>query len=163
MLTTQTIDHADKAGRAFLRKVAKGNWRANARRDEDWRLTFTRTIEGEIGEPDEEVVVDSGLTVRDDVQPGMRQSFDDSEPVTMQEPRSVYLHAWDADTLAVLLLKFPNASLKIRGSSGSANSSKIGLTFYSLELDLGERYTVTIGGETIACHGRTVCGGAITI
>jgi len=169
--TYQSVDLASKEGKAFLRKVLRDNdnsgwsdgWNANARSCDDWRLDFSRTIRGKVGEPDVAVNVRTDLTVSLSGKTGPAvQSFHHSKPVCVPTPRRLFLHGTDTSALVALLLRGTDR-LTICSSGGSTSSSEHGLAFIHLDAKLSdERYsTVQVGGTTVYKDGHRLVSGAV--
>jgi len=167
--TLQLLAVAGKDGRAFLRRVVKGcngeDWRVRASATSDWRLVFRRVVKGAVGEPDVDVEVHTDVEIcfPGDGCFGKRQSFFDSQPVTVVRPQSVFLSGSDVSALAKLLLD--GCSLSITASAGSTRSSEHGLSFYTLGVGLPDapHSVLAIGGETVAKDGRTLVAGAVDL
>lgn len=168
--TRQTIQLASKEGKAFLRKVIKHNatcsmredWSLRASPATDWKVVFERTIPGEVGEPDEEVIVTTDQVVTIYGKTGAVKSFDDSQEVIVCEPRRVNLNG-ETPLAAKLLLD--GFSLEVHCSSGSTSSSRHGLSFYTLTARNRElsHYSLTIGGETVAKDGQQILSSVVGI
>lgn len=173
MLTMQRLSADSKDCAKFLRKIIRDNetcrygegWGMRASDATEWRLKFDRTIKHGIGEPNEEIEVESDIQIRmpGEREYGMIQSFHDSKPVMVVRPSSLHMNG---STLSVLCkLVADGAKLSITATSGSTSSSHEGLSFYFLEATLpGITYgRVTIGSVTTAKDGRTLCSGAVSI
>jgi hypothetical protein len=158
----------------LLRKVARDNqsltysnsWRASASPKTEWKLRFNRTIKGKLGEPDEDIEVQTDIAVR---QPSERsigtecKSFYDSQPVIVHRPSSI--HFGDSETATLAKLLSQGAEVHLHASSGSTSSSYHGLAFYHVELTLpGFPYSgVTIGSQTVTKDGKQIVAGAVNV
>lgn len=172
-VTIQNVTADSKECGKFLRKVVRDNlnssygngWRIRFSAATGWKARFERTVKGAIGEPDSEIEVqtDFAVTMPADSRFGTIASFADSLPVVVSRPVSVWVDGSDAATLAKLLAD--GSRLALVCSSGSTNSSKIGLSFYSLEAAFpGIPYgAVTIGSQTVAKDGQTIVCGAVSL
>lgn len=155
--TLQFVDLETKQGIAFLRKVAKtGGWRIIAS-DPSWGISFLKEIEGELGEPNVSVKVNTQTIIAQPKRVGIVKSFYDSEEVIVPAPKFINLR--DAQTFAKLYLAgFKHWS--IESHAGSTSSSRHGLSFASLEGTDGN-CRVTLGGETVFKDGQTICSGVV--
>jgi len=159
LLTHQTASGKDRD--KFLRKVLREDgWTIVARRSEDWKLVFQKTIRSVVGEPDVSVSVriDDAVSVRGKY--GNVQSFSDSDVVFVPPPNYVRLTYGSVHTVAKMLLE--GCSLCILGSSGSTNSSKHGLAFLSLECSVkGCNDSVIIGHQSVYVRGKMIICGSV--
>ena len=169
--THQTVSLESKEGKAFLRKVAKTHqnwseeWNLYANASDGWRLTFSRSVKGKIGEPDVYVTVETDAAVVQEGETGLRKTCEDSKEVVVPAATRVWLRGADARTAAAFLLD--GWRFIVLHSAGSTSSSQHGLAFLSL---LAERRglkkndnwdTVEIGSSTTLVNGTVVCRGAV--
>lgn len=166
--TYQRIAIDSKEGKAFLRKVArspyewKNEWHFRASPETDWKIVFSRTVCGEIGDPDVYVQVETDSVVSVDGKVGKVKSFHDSDEVFVPHATIARLSGSDVRTAARLLLD--GWKFCVRHSAGSTSSSKHGLAFVSLQVDRhtnGGRDDLSIGGESVFVNGSFVCRGAV--
>lgn len=169
--THQTISIASKEGKAFLRKVARTRqdwseeWSIYANASDGWKLTFSRSVKGEIGEPDVYVTVETDAVVAQEGEAGLRKPFEDGKDVLVPAATRVWLRGPDARTAASFLLD--GWRFSVLHSSGSTLSSRHGLAFLSLHAEKrGTKQndnwdTVEIGGSTTLVNGTIVCRGAV--
>lgn len=169
--TIQSIKVDSKEGKAFLRKVArschdwKQEWSVRAGKDTDWKITFTRTVRGEVGDPDVYVTVETDAYITRHGHTGKVKSFDDSDEVFVPEATRVWLSGADARTAATLLLD--GWRFDICHSSGSTSSSRHGLSFLSLHVERrGSKGTdnwdsLEIGSASVLVNGFFVLRGAV--
>lgn len=169
---TQFVELSSADGIKFLKRVARDNgvlssdssWRVYARASDGWRLTFWRTVKGEIGDGEARVTVCTDYVVPICGRRGSAvTAFSDCQPIIVAEPCGFHLSNDTAGLCAKLLAE--GAKLSIECSAGSAHSSEHGLSFYSLSVDLPKFQfaTMTLGGDTIAKDGRTLCSGAVDL
>lgn len=165
MATMQRVASESKEAKTFLRKVArdyerlgwKEEWDVRANAGTDWKLRFTRTVKGEIGEADSEIVVDTDWQVTRDKSGELRQSFDDAKPVMLATIKGLTLRGAHLVTLCGLLAS--GARLHIGAHAGSSASSQFGLSFYDIEVTGPSFKGLTIGTQTVAVNGnRVICG-----
>lgn len=158
-------------GKKFLRRVIRENeslgwdecWSCRAHTGTDWRLEFTRTIKGEVGDPERTVTVRTDMVVRIDYKAGDKQSFSDSKPVYLIGCTGIWLRGSELSVLCNLL-RGTNPRVWVVGSAGSTSSSQHGLSFYDLHVgnkELGG--DVCVGHGTVAVNGRRVCSGTVEI
>ena len=166
--TYQRIAIDSKEGKAFLRTVArthndwKNEWHFRASPETDWKITFSRTICGEVGDPDVYVQVETDSVVSVDGRGGKVKSFSDSEEVFVPHATIARLTGSDVRTAARLLLD--GWKFCVQHSGGSTSSSKHGLAFVSLHVErrTGENWDdLSIGGESVFVNGSFVCRGAV--
>jgi len=169
--THQFISIDSKEGKAFLRKVARSwhewrqEWSFRASKDADWKITFSRTIRGEVGEPDACVTVETDACVTQCGHTGRVKSFDDSDEVIVPEATRVWLSGSDARTAATLLLD--GWRFDVCHSAGSTSSSKHGLAFLSLRVERrGSKAkdnwdSLEIGSASVLVNGIFVIRGAV--
>ena len=157
--TVQRVSGSDRS--KFLRKVLREDgWTIFARSIKDWRITFSKTIKGDVGEPDVDVVVILEDTVNVRGKWGSVRSFSDADEVYIPNPTRMHLSYSDVHIVAKLLLD--GCHLIITGSSGSTTSSKHGLSFVSLSSTVkGCDGTVEIGHMSTYVHGKMVCCGTV--
>ena len=164
MTTIQQASLDTNTGKGLLRKIVRhkptwgDEWTLHAGESTDWKVVFTRRVDGKLGEPDTEVVVetDSVVTLRGET--GVVRSFHDAEEVTVPKTRGIGLSRCDTATVAEFLLD--GWSLEVTHSAGSVSSSREGLAFAYLSLTKGPCQGVEIGGQTTYVRGRQVCCGA---
>lgn len=138
-ITNQSITVDSKEGRAFLRKVARSRhewreeWYFRASPETDWKITFSRTVAGAVGEPDSYVTVQTDTVVHRRGDTGLVKSFSDSHEVIVPAATAARLSGADARTAATLLLD--GWRFEVNQSSGSTSSSKHGLAFLSLHVE----------------------------
>jgi hypothetical protein len=171
--TYTPLSSESKEWNRFLKRVIRDNeasldWQCNwdlyASLETDWFLEFRRTIKGQIGDPDKLIVVRSDLQVRIDYCPGMSQSFSDSDPVMLAECKSIHISSYDM-IVACTLLQNAGPRVWVTGSAGSTSSSKLGLSFYDVQIGwsaLRGRY-VNLGHQSVAVNGRSVCSGSVSL
>lgn len=169
--THQTVSIASKEGKAFLRKVARSRhewrneWHFRASPETGWKITFSRTVKGSIGEPDACVTVETDAVVERRGSTGRVKSFDDSLEVIVPEATVARLSGADARTAATLLLD--GWRFEISQSSGSTSSSRHGLAFLSLHVERrGTKATdnwdsLEIGSASVLVNGSFVIRGAV--
>lgn len=169
--THQSISIDSKDGKAFLRKVANKRqdwaeeWQLFANASEGWKLTFWRSVKGEIGEPDAYVTVETDSVVRQDGESGVVKPFEDAAEVTVPTASRVWLRGPDARTAAKLLLD--GWHFRVQHGAGSTSSSRHGLAFLSLHAErrgpkLNDNWdTVEVGGSTTLVNGTIVVRGAV--
>lgn len=162
-LTLQSIEVDSKDGRTFLRKVQKqGGWRVYAGDRTEWKVQFRKTINGDVGEPDEEIEVMTDLHIGRSGKFGMSQSFGDSKPVMVCTPYAIHL---DHEVLIFAKLALDGWRFTVEACSGSTSSSEFGLAFYRLtarHTDCGYS-TITLGGQSVSKDGRCICSSAVSI
>ena len=168
--TYQNVKVAEKEGKAFLRKVIRqnreavfmGGWSVHASPENDWKMLFRRRIEKGVGEPEEWVEVQTDAEIRVSRRTGAIQPFADASEVQVATPKRVYVNG-DSSNVAQLLLS--GYDFRVEASAGSTNSSRHGLSFYSLEATKQEltHYSLTVGTQTVAKDGETLIGGAVDI
>ena len=164
--TCQTASLDTNTGRGLLRKIARhepkwgDEWSLRAAEDTDGKVVFHRRIDGDIGEPDATVDVETDSVVRLHGETGRRKAFEDSREVTVPSCRSVWLRGRDTALAAKFLLD--GWHLRVMHSAGSTSSSQHGLSFVYLSLvkDCDE---VEIGSWTVCVNGTQVCSGACTV
>ena len=164
--TCQFASLDSNTGRGLLRKVARhepkwrDEWSLRAGEDTDWKVVFHRRIDGDIGEPDATVDVETDSVVRFQGKTGLRQAFADSKEVVVPQCRSIWLRGRDAALVAKFLLD--GWHLRVTHSAGSTSSSEHGLSFVYLSLvkDCDE---VEIGSWTVLVNGTQVCSGACIV
>jgi hypothetical protein len=164
--TCQTASLDTQTGRGLLRKIARheqqwaDEWTLRAAEDTDWKVVFHRRIDGDIGEPDATVDVETDSIVRLHGETGRVKAFSDSQEVTVPPCRSVWLRGRDVPLVAKFLLD--GWHLRVTHSAGSTHSSEHGLSFIYLSLvkDCDE---VEIGSWTVFVNGTLVCGGACIV
>lgn len=163
MTTFQSINRESPEFCKFLRKAAKqGDWRARASDGTKWCLEFRRTIKGAVGEPDQDIEVQTDVFVGMSGKFGMSQAFSDSKPVMIRKPGSLYLGETDSSTICQLLLKFPTLRFNVSCSAGSTHSSQYGLSFYHLDAyDRSLGLEVQIGGTSV-CNGEVLVSSAVS-
>ena len=167
--TRQSIELDSKPGKAFLRRVIKGNidgdedWCLRADADSEWQIRFTRTIRGENGDPDVYVTVNTDSKVRPQRKSGPSRSFSDSDEVIIPLAKSLCLTSGTQTAVAAKML-LAGSTLDIEDSSGSTSSSKYGLAFLSLRATVpGCRWgSVTLDDSTFI-NGRQIIAGSIWI
>jgi hypothetical protein len=164
--TCQSASLDTQTGRGLLRKIARheqrwaDEWTLRAAEDTDWKVVFHRRIDGDIGEPDATVDVETDSIVRLHGETGRVKAFSDSQEVTVPPCRSVWLRGRDVPLVAKFLLD--GWHLRVTHSAGSTHSSEHGLSFIYLSLvkDCDE---VEIGSWTVFVNGTLVCGGACIV
>jgi hypothetical protein len=169
--TVQFIAIDSKEGKAFLRKVARSwhewrqEWHFRASAETDWKVTFTRTVKGEIGEPDAYVTVETDAVVGRRGNTGLVKSFHDSDEVVVPAATVARLSGADARTAATLLLD--GWRFEVSQSAGSTSSSKHGLAFLSLHVERrGSKAkdnwdSLEIGCASVLVNGQFVVRGAV--
>lgn len=169
--TNQSITIDSKEGRAFLRKVARSRhewreeWQFRASPETDWKVTFSRTVAGEVGEPDSYVTVETDAVVCRRGNTGLVKCFHDSDEVVVPEARVARLSGADARTAATLLLD--GWRFEVSQSSGSTSSSKHGLAFLSLHVErrgcrANDNWdSLEIGVASVLVNGQFVVRGAV--
>lgn len=169
--THQTVSLDSKEGKAFLRKVARtrhewrNEWRLRAGPDTDWHVTFSRTIAGDVGEPDQYVEVRTDSVVQIYGESGLRKAFHDAKPVIVPQAQYCCLSGSDARTAAKLLLD--GWRFRVSQSAGSTSSSEYGLAFLSLTAEkrgtgVDDNWdTVEIGSASVFVNGSFVIRGAV--
>jgi hypothetical protein len=161
--TLQSASLDTNTGRNLLRKIVRhtpthnDEWTLRAGENTDWKVVFTRRIQGELGEPDSEVVVETDSTVRIVGETGRRRPFHDAEEVTVPATRRIGL--WCRDSAMVAQFLLDGWSLEVQHSAGSTHSSQHGMAWSSLRLVKGLA-TLTVGFPTIYVHGVQVCSGS---
>ncbi len=158
---SDTFHHVDGAAERakFLRRVLREDgWAMHARADDDWQITFRRTIKGKPGDPDVDVVVRLNDKISVVGKWGSQKSFADSEEVIVPKPTRAWLHYGSVQTAAKFLLS--DSHFLICGSAGSTSSSKHGLAFVSLEAMVKDDH-VMIGHQSVYVHGKMVCCGSV--
>ena len=172
MTTFQSVQVGTKEGKAFLRKIIKHNercmmneeWRAYAGPSNNWCWRFSRTIKGEVGEPDQhvEVQTDAKVCLPSDSKTGCEvQSFHDSKPVWVSRPRACYMNG---DTAVVAKLLADGWAFEIEASAGSTSSSEYGIATYNVFAKMpNSYYGVYVGGETITVNGKQVVRSVVDV
>ena len=170
-VTMQRVSADSKDSVKFLRKVARDNagfgveWTLYAGESSEWRISFYRKVKGTLGEPDEEITVETDFKVSmpPDREFGEKRAFSDSEPVMVVRPISVHLSLGSVAIAAKLLAD--GGRLSVEASSGSTSSSRHGISIYTLAATMpGIPYArVDVGGATLAVNGRCVCSGAVSL
>jgi hypothetical protein len=94
-------------------------WSLRAGEDTDWKVVFHRRIDGDIGEPDATVDVETDSIVRLTGETRRVKAFSDSQEVTVPPCRSVWLHGRDAPLVAKFLLD--GWHLRVTHSAGSTH------------------------------------------
>ena len=166
------IEVESKEGRAFLRRVAKQNmssnmneeWRVLASPATDWKLVFRRTIRAKrIGDFDQDIEVETDCLVSLPSKVGREvQPFHDAKPVFVMTPS--YLH-FNGNSGIVAKLLADGFRLEVTASAGSSNSSRHGISTYSVNAvnrQLGF-YGLQIGTETVAMNGHVLIMGAVGV
>lgn len=168
--THQSITIDSKEGRAFLRKVARSRhewreeWRLHAGPQTNWNVTFTRTVSGDVGEPDHVVTVETDAPVHLYGQSGL---VPDEGPhrVTVPAATRLWLCGADARTAAKLLLE--GWRFTVVHSAGSPSSREHGLAFLYLTVERrGEKAddnwdSLELGGQSVFVDGNFVIRGAV--
>lgn len=169
--TNQFITIDSKEGKAFLRKVARSwhewrqEWHFRASQETDWKITFSRTVKGEVGEPDSYVTVETDAVVGRRGNTGLVKSFHDSDEVVVPAATVARLSGADARTAATLLLD--GWRFEVSQSAGSTSSSKHGLAFLSLHVERrgGKAKdnwdSLEIGCASVLVNGGFVVRGAV--
>lgn len=167
--TYQAISIDSKAGRAFLRKVARSTglpwseeWSLHASEDTDWHVVFQRRITGDVGEPDQYVEVSTDSVVTFSGRTGTFRTFSDSEEVTVPHCTRVSLSGQDCRTAAKFLAD-GGWRLCVTHSGGSTSSSKHGLGFIHLDLERRNSDSwdiLSIGSHSVFVKGVHVVRGA---
>jgi hypothetical protein len=167
---TQFVDLSSPAGLKFLRRVVTDNgklpsdssWVVYARASDGWKLTFWRNVKGQIGDPEARITVCTDYVVRVDGHRGSQvKAFSDCEPVIVREPTGLHLSRDTAGLAAKMLAD--GGKLSVDCQCGSTNSSRHGLSFYSLSVTL-PRFpyaTLAIGGDTVCKDGNVLSSGAV--
>ncbi len=97
MRTLQRAESGSKELAKFIRQLAGGksklSWTCRASEATDWRIRFDATIKGELGEPDEEIELQTDIKISMRGPIGEVSSFEDSKPVIVRSPRYIYLGA----------------------------------------------------------------------
>lgn len=166
MTTHQRIEVGTPAGKAALRRIARGKsseWYLVAGDSTQWKLRFVRRIDGKIGEPDQTVEIDTDLHVSREGERGVVRGSSDSEEVIIPEATAASLFGTDVCTVAQFISE--GWRLSVEHSSGSITSSKHGLAFRRLCLNrvdkCGRWDTVDVGATNVLINGTTVVGGAV--
>jgi hypothetical protein len=171
--STQRVELKTETGKKFLRRVIREQsklsmgeeWIAYARAADGWELGFWRNVKGKnIGDQESRITVSTDYVVRVDGKTGSQvKSFSDCEPVIVRDPTGLHLSGGNVALLAKTLADGGRINIEI--SSGSEHSSRHGLSFYSVALSLpGFQYAcVSLGYETIAKDGTTICGGSVDL
>lgn len=146
----------------FLRRVLRENgWTMYARADDDWQITFRRTIKAKPGDPNIDVVVtlDDKITLGGKY--GKQRSFSDAEEVYIPQPTRVWLNYCHVLVAAKLLLD--GGHFAISSSSGSSASSRHGLAFVSLNATVKgcAGGFVQVGYESVFINGKIVACGSV--
>lgn len=145
----------------FLRRVIRDDcWTMQARAANGWKITFARTIKGGPGDADCEVIVVLSDKITLTGHFGKHRSFSDADEVFIPTPQCVRLRYSSVKTLAKFLLDGSN--IAIHGSSGSTESSKLGIATLKILAsvkDCGD--SVMIGHESIYVHGKTIVCGSV--
>lgn len=169
--TIQSITIDSKEGRAFLRKVARSRhewreeWHFRASPETDWKIVFSRTVKGDVGEPDVCVTVETDAVVSLYGKTGLVRSFDDSDEVRVPQATVARLSGPDARTAASLLLD--DWRFEVLHSAGSTSSSKHGLAFLSLHVEkrglkADDNWdSLEIGSASVLVNGDFVVRGAV--
>lgn len=163
--TCQSISTETPTGKKLLRKIARhqqrwdDEWSLRAGEDTDWKVVFHRRIEGDLGEPDATVDVETDSIVLMRGETGRVKAFSDSQEVTIPECSSVFLGR-DVSLAAKFLLD--GWRLQVTHSAGSTHSSEYGLAFVYLSLVKGLD-EIKIGSCTVLVNGTLVCGGACNV
>jgi len=166
--TYQKVAVQSKEGKAFLRKAMRrlDDWQVRARAPE-WEIVFYRDIAGDVGEPNVtvEVTTDAVVTPPPHYDIGPEVAVFRNAPVLMPEPRAMYLHSWDTSLIAWALLN--GSEIRIGASCGSVSSSRHGLGFYSVEVDVFQGKnrvgSITVGGKTVIKDGETIIIGPVMV
>ena len=165
--TGQFVELDTKSGKAFLRRVIRGGsngseeWCLRADSSDEWRIRFTRTIEGEAGEPDVYVTVATDARIAPQRKSGAHRSFSDSEEVIIPLARYICVTMSTATVAAQMLLA--GSRLHIQQSSGSTSSSRLGLAFLDLEASIpGCGYGTVTLDSTVFANGRQIISGSIS-
>lgn len=155
--TTHRVDNdTDRA--KFLRRVLRENgWSMHARADDDWQITFRRTIKGKPGDPDVDVAVRLNDKISIVGKWGAQKSFSDAAEVIVPKPTRAWLNYGSVQTAAKFLLD--GSHFLICGSAGSTSSSHHGLAFVSLEAMVRDDH-VMLGHQSVYVNGRMVCCGS---
>lgn len=143
----------------FLRRVLREDgWSMHARADDDWQITFRRTIKGKPGDCDVDVVVRLKDKISVVGKWGTQRSFQDSDEVIVPKPTRAWLNYGSVQTAAKFLLD--GSHFLVCGSSGSTSSSKHGLAFVSL-VAMVKVDNVMVGHQSVYVHGKMVCCGSV--
>lgn len=166
--THQTVSLDSKEGKAFLRKVRRARlpwpeeWCLHASPETDWKVVFSRTVKGDVGEPDSYVSVATDSLVVVYGESGTVKSFSDSEPVVVPAATVARLSGADVRTAAKLLLD--GWRFVVTQSAGSTSSSRHGLAFLSLHVEnrTGDNWdSLEIGSASVLVNGCFVIRGAV--
>lgn len=159
--TCQSITADSKEGKTLLRRIAKNSdgWTGRADHSTNWRLVLTRTIPGEIGEPDRTVSVLTDI----DLTPRRNHSTDwDGDTkleITIPDPRRVWLR-YELSTVCHFIAD--GWSLDAHSTLGSLNTSRLGIGFWKLTARHPSNYGIRVEiSETTYQNGRQLTSGAI--
>jgi len=173
-VTVQSVDVETKEGKQFLRRVIRENsrgswgdgWTGHASPESDWRLELRKTIKGEIGEPEQLVIVRTDVELKPRGKYGEQHEYGDTAEPTVDIPsvRRAYLACSDMTLAASMLID--GWRLQIDCHRGSQSSKAHGLGFTELTayriLKVGrEQYPSAnvVISSNVSVNGRTVCGG----
>lgn len=161
--TRRFVEIGSTEGRKFLRSVAKSDlpwrneWHLLANQESGWKVTFQRLVEGDIGEADAIVTVETDSKVNQWGETGRVRPFGDAQEVILPKASIVRLSGHDTKTAAKLLLD--RWSLSVSHSCGSTHSSQHGLAFIDLQFVKGYD-TVVVGTTSVFVNGVFVIRGA---
>jgi len=170
IITSQAVAIESKEGRAFLRKVARSRhewrneWRAHADHGTNWNVTFTRTINGGIGDPDHVVTVETDAHVHLYGKSGL---LPEEGPARVRVPAAdrLWLTGADARTAARLLLE--GWRFTVVHSTGSPSSREHGLAFLYLSVERRGKSaadnwdSLVLGGQSVLVDGEFIVRGAV--
>jgi hypothetical protein len=147
----------------LLRDIDKPRTSVHIRADRstDWKVIISKTIKGELGDPDTEVTIrtDTKISVYDN-EYGHFASGSDSQPVTIPYPQYVSLSYSDVRTF----LEFVRDGwcFRVSASRGSITSSKHNMGFMSLEAyHRNGNQSITIGYTSVFIDGNHVIRGTV--
>ena len=131
--TSQTVAIDSAPGRKLLRQIVKDpdEWTANASESTDWLLVLTRTVAGELGEPDAVVTVKTDLSLKPRGKVGQVDDCSgDGTSVFVPAITRIHLSHFDLPDVCQLLLD--GWRIGSTTSVGSYNTSKLGLAYQQL-------------------------------
>ena len=164
MITMTRISLDTAEGKKFLRRVKtrKEDWSAKADKESEWNLEFFRTVKGEVGDPDEEVIVQTDCKIavdeRDFGIEKKNQLGTEETPVTVPHINRI---RFEYDSKMRLLCKslLDGMNLEVVVNRGSINSRQHGVAMISVRARCRE-YEYPIGWDTWIVDGRCVCLGS---
>ncbi len=168
--TSQYFEHNSAQGKKFLKALVKSNnedgWKASAVFSEGNTAVFVfkKTIKGELGQPDKTVSIVSDIGI---VKPEFQNVKIDNcngEKTEVYFAKVSKVEIEHSDIAALASLALQDADFKVSVSAGSHNTSKLGLTFYSVTARIWGKnggFSVKIGSETICKNAARITHGDV--